>query len=202
MATALDFDTIHAELRPKIARYLRRLVGAAEAEDVTQEVFTRVSQALADFRGDSTVATWVYRIATHAAFDRLRRVASRRAGDTLLRIGQPPAERLLGVEEALERREMSACIRGHVAALPPAYRSALLLHDEGLDNRQIAGALGISLGAAKIRLHRARARLRKALGDACRLSRDGDDELVCEPMSPAGRIPGPPASVNTSGKEV
>ena len=186
MAPPLDFDAIHAELRPKIARYLRGLVGAADAEDVAQEAFTRVSRALGDFRGDASLSTWVYRIATHAAFDRLRRAASRRAGEALLRIERPVARQTPSIEQALARQEMNECIRSHVAALPPAYRAVVLLSEEGLDNRQIAEALGISVPAAKIRLHRARARLRAALGAACRLYRDGDDELACEPRPRAG----------------
>ena len=200
MASRLDFETIHAELRPKIARYLRGLLGALDAEDATQEVFARVSQALGNFRGDASVATWVYRIATHVAFDRLR--ARRSAGAALLRIGPGAPARTAGAEQALVRREMNDCIRGHVDALPPTYRSALLLSDEGFDGRAIAQALGVSVAAAKIRLHRARARLRKALDDACRLYRDDDNELACEPRPREGCIRGPVASVYTDAKEV
>ena len=183
MASRPDFDAIHAELRPRIARYLRGLLGASDAEDATQEVFVRVSRALGNFRGDSSAATWVYRIATHLAFDRLRRVAAHRTGEALLRIAPPPPARAADAEEALVRGEMNDCIRGHIAALPPAYRSALLLSEEGLDSEEIARALGVSVATAKIRLHRARARLKKTLGTACRLYRDRDNDLACEPRS-------------------
>ena len=183
MAGRADFDAIHAELRPRITRYLRGLLGGADAEDATQEVFVRVSRALGDFRGDSSAATWVYRIATRVAFDRRRRVAAHRTGQTLLRIAPPPRDRAADAERALVRREMNDCIREHIAALPPAYRSALLLSDEGLGSGEIARALGISVATAKIRLHRARARLRKTLGAGCRLYRDDDNDLACEPRS-------------------
>lgn len=68
----LEFQKIHETFRPKIHRYLTRLLGELEAEDLTQEVFVRVSRALPTFRGESQLSTWLYRIATNAAIDRLR----------------------------------------------------------------------------------------------------------------------------------
>ena len=72
MDHSLEFPQIYTAYWPKIARYLARLVGEDEAEDLTQEVFIKVSQALPGFRGESSVSTWLYRIATNAAYDRLR----------------------------------------------------------------------------------------------------------------------------------
>jgi len=74
----LEFVTIYTEYHPKIQRYLTRLVGDYEAEDLTQEVFIRISQALPTFRGESKLSTWIYRIATNAALDRLRAPAYKR----------------------------------------------------------------------------------------------------------------------------
>src|SRR5512133_4396952 len=71
------FRTLYDELAPGIRRYRSRLVGEGEAEDRTQEVCARAQHGLATHRGDSLVSTWLYRIATNAAIDRLR-AASRR----------------------------------------------------------------------------------------------------------------------------
>src|SRR5574342_842102 len=71
------FQKLHDDLRPKIQRYLSRLVGPDQAEDLTQDVFVKVAQALPNFRGESQPSTWVYRIATNAAIDKLRSAASR-----------------------------------------------------------------------------------------------------------------------------
>jgi len=68
----LKLEEIYDTFKPKILRYLKRLVGEHEAEDLTQEVFTKIGEALKDFRGDSQISTWIYRIATNAALDRLR----------------------------------------------------------------------------------------------------------------------------------
>ena len=62
----IEFQKVHDTFRLKIYRYLSRLVGEHEAEDLTQEVFLKVSQALGNFRGESKLSTWIYRIATNA----------------------------------------------------------------------------------------------------------------------------------------
>ena len=75
----LEFEQIHADFRPKIQRYLIRLVGEQEAEDLTQEVFVKVSRALKNFRGESQLSTWLYRIATNTALDRIDSPSYQRA---------------------------------------------------------------------------------------------------------------------------
>ncbi len=67
--TLHDFLEIFETLRPKLTTYLAYLVGEAEAEDLVQEVYIKASRALSNFRGDSTLSTWLYSIATHTATD-------------------------------------------------------------------------------------------------------------------------------------
>src|ERR1700690_1236454 len=66
------FPRIYEAFHSKILRYVVGLVGEAEAEDLTQEIFMKVGAALPNFRGDSQPSTWIYRIATNAALDRMR----------------------------------------------------------------------------------------------------------------------------------
>jgi len=83
--------------------------------------------------------------------------------------------------------EMSACVRAVVERLPVGQRIALTLSElEGQSDAEIAALLGVSVGCVKIRLHRARARLRKELASSCRLFRDARNEIACEPIAPAG----------------
>lgn len=71
-ANESNFQKIYKTFQPRILRYLTRLVGKNEAEDLTQEVFIKISRGLKDFRGKSQLSTWIYRIATNAALDKLR----------------------------------------------------------------------------------------------------------------------------------
>jgi len=89
-------------------------------------------------------------------------------------------------EERLIRGEMSECVRGLIEQLPEGYRTVLLLSEmEGLADAEIAKVVGSTLEAAKIRLHRARRRLRAALEEECRLYHDGEERLRCDRKGPA-----------------
>ncbi len=197
-----DFEAVHAAYRPKIVRYLARFVGEHEAEDVAQEVFVRVARGLPAFRGEARLATWIYRIARNAAVDRLRGGAPARmtgtaasrdgggedgtrdaAGDGAAGDEAGPAD---PVERAHIRGEMNACIRNLVGALPENDRAVLSLGElRELADREVADALGVSLGTAKIRLHRARARLKKEMERRCDLYRDARNELACDEKCPS-----------------
>ena len=79
---------------------------------------------------------------------------------------------------------MGECIRGVVDQLPEPYKAVLVLSEfEGLKDREIAEIVGDSLGAVKIRLHRARAKLKVALENECTFHRDERDVFGCEPKS-------------------
>jgi RNA polymerase sigma factor (sigma-70 family) len=89
------FDAIYAEFYGKIKNYLNRLVGADAAEDVTQAVFIKISQSMADFEGRSSMNTWIYKIAVNTAMDYLRgEVAAKKrfvaATDTLIPAASEP----------------------------------------------------------------------------------------------------------------
>lgn len=192
-ASDLDFQTIYEAFQPKISRYVARLVGAQEAEDVTQEIFTKVNRGLTSFRGESQLSTWIYRIATNAAVDRLRSPSHQRTVmseeelsgiEGVLADETHPErvqEKLVSVGGQVVRKEMNQCIRDFVNRLPDTYRTVLILSElEGLKNREVAEILGVSLETVKIRLHRARAKLREELGTHCTFYRDERDELACD----------------------
>jgi RNA polymerase sigma-70 factor, ECF subfamily len=181
------FDRIHAEFRPRIQRFLSRLVGAQDAEDLTQLVFVRVSQGLSGFRGDASLTTWIYRIARNAAAD-WRRTASRTAAahqEIVVEVATATGLKMVigsaAPEDALMRRDTQECLGRVVQELPEAYREVLTLRAlDGLPNAAIANVLGLSLATVKVRLHRARGQLREIMATRCVVSRDSRSGLTCE----------------------
>ena len=190
----LEFQSIHDTFRPKILRYLTQLVGEDEAEDITQTVMVKVSQGLRNFRGDSALSTWIYRVATNTALDKLRSPAMRwTAGQLHLaeiqsERGDSSGERNIGLEEqtpsveaTVIRKEMTECLREFLDRLPKTYRTVMVLSElQGFKNSEIAEILGIGLNTVKIRLHRARERLRKELETGCNFYRDERNEFACD----------------------
>jgi RNA polymerase sigma-70 factor (ECF subfamily) len=172
-----DFQRIHETYRPRLQRYLTRVVNEYEAEDLTQEVLVKVSQALPAFRGESQLSTWIYRIATNAAIDRMRTVSFRQD------VQSSPLDDTDGMEDQevwigegipspdhrLLRKERFECFESFVQHLPPSYRTVVVLAElEEFSNREIAEILGLSLDTVKIRLHRGRTRLLQELKAYCK----------------------------------
>ena len=73
-----SFQEIYDEFNERIHHYLGQLVGENEADDLTQEVFIKVHKGLPSFKGQSSISTWIYRIATNSGLDRLRSAWNRR----------------------------------------------------------------------------------------------------------------------------
>lgn len=179
-----EFQSVHDRFRPRVLRYLKRLVGEAEAEDLTQSVMLKVSEGLPGFRGDSSVSTWIYRIATNTALDRLRRKTVEPPGEPELESDEtdvPPDAQAPSAEATAIREEMNACIREFIERLPENYKTVMVLSElEGFKNEEISAILGVSLDTVKIRLHRAREKLRSELEAGCSFHRDEGDELACD----------------------
>jgi RNA polymerase sigma-70 factor (ECF subfamily) len=192
------FQHIYRTFHDKVHRYLARLVGEHEAEDLTQEVFMRVSQGLKDFRGASKLSTWIYRIATNTAWDKLRSPSFQRlTQETLFSESDEREEnkylqfrgRVSSPDQQLIRKEMNACIRTVIKKLPEDYRTVIVLSElEELKNHEIAEILQVSLGTVKIRLHRARKELKKELESLCCFYRDTRNVLSCDLKSAISQL--------------
>jgi RNA polymerase sigma-70 factor (ECF subfamily) len=169
-------DLFHELIRPCergiFFLLLSLLKNETEAEDAAQETVIKVYLNLKNFRGDSQFRTWVLSIARNEGLGRLRRQTSRREdsleADTDDQNGDfTPAILTSWREiptEALEKKELAAILRAGIDSLPEIYRNIILLRDiEEMDIRETAAALGISEGAVKVRLHRARAMLQRRL---------------------------------------
>lgn len=188
-----SFDKVATGHRSALVRYLTRLVGDADAEDVAQTALTKASVAWGDFRGDASPKNWLFRIATHAAFDFMRSRGEHLHtslptddDDEPMELGEDAAQ-----ERQLVREEMSTCVRGVLQRLPPGHQTILALSDcDELSDRDIATVLGLTVGAAKVRLHRARARLKAELTHECTFYRDPDNVLCCDKKQAAHQTDG------------
>ena len=141
---------------------LRMLGSRAEAEEIAQEVFLRAHRAIADFRSEARLGTWLYAIASRLCLNRLaspdRRLA--RGDDALMDVAASTPD----AAAAAERAELDAALRAAIAELPDDRRLVLVLRDvEGLSYEQIAEALALDPGTVRSRLHRARMQLKEKL---------------------------------------
>lgn len=172
------FDEIVRATHRDVYTLALRLCGNAEdASDVTQDVYVRAYKGLRRFRGDAQLSTWLYRITANCAATQLRRRARHRhdeLDDTVdVADRSPELDPTLRAEAAAARSAVDWALR----QLPPRLRAVVTLRDAyDLSHREIAEALGISESAAKVRLHRARRRLRTILsGGRTPELEDGED---------------------------
>jgi len=160
--------------RPVFSLIYRMVRNRELAEDLSQETFIKVLNALASYRPEYKFSSWVFKIANNAAIDHLRR----RELDTLSLEGSPHADTAEKVEatalqigekaesalDAVANKELGGEIERAIAKLRPEYRTCILLrHVEGRPYEEIAEILDLPLGTVKTYIHRARNELRIAL---------------------------------------
>ncbi|MCK4849863.1 MAG: RNA polymerase sigma factor [Phycisphaerae bacterium] len=160
------FENLVAVHGEHINRLVYRLLGwSHDAEDVSQEVFLAALKNLKKFRGQSSLSTWLTRIAVNKARSHRRKLRSRiRALRAAARMSRPTAESK--PESASADREVFRRVRQAVQALPSRYREVVVMrYLEQMPTAEVVKVLGISRSAMDARLHRARRRLKEVLGD-------------------------------------
>ncbi len=150
----------------------RLLNDPADASDVVQEVFLKVFRKIGAFRGESSLKTWIYRIAVNEAYNYQRWFSRHRRQEVAL---EPEEEGGLGYFQKLPdpgrspydsvaEHERHALVEAALARLNPSFRSAVVLRDiEELSYEEIADVLQVALGTVKSRILRGREALRKEL---------------------------------------
>ncbi|MBI3946516.1 MAG: RNA polymerase sigma factor [Armatimonadetes bacterium] len=170
---ATAFEVLFARYRDRIRRFLVNSIhDDAAAEDLVQDVFLRVWTHAAQWDGYGPLRAWLFRIATNLALNHLRSVRRRR--EQPLDVPPDPEDpyeespapgwmldaTTLGPAEALERSERRRRLRRLIAELPEEKRTVIrLIHEEEMNIRAAAGALGVPEGTVKSRLHYARKQL-------------------------------------------
>lgn len=152
---------------------LRMLGSRAEAEDVAQEVFVSVFRHIDSFRGESSLSTWLYRVATNHCKNRIkynqRRFANRSTpfdgvSEGALPAGTATSPRPEPPDRVLQGYEVEAAVRRGIAQLEEDHRLLIVLRDiQGLSYQQITEVTGLPTGTVKSRLHRARMALKELI---------------------------------------
>ena len=172
-----------------------RMTGNREdAEEALQDAFWNVIRKIDTFRGEAAFGSWVYRIVTNAAYQKLRRRAQKGAEiplDDVLPVFDQDGRHASAItdwsssaDDVALRRELRDVLGSAIAELPPDYRAAIVLRDvEGMSTIEVAEALGITVATVKTRTHRARLRLRQRLSsfmqpDHRHLHRNGDVRAI------------------------
>lgn len=179
------FEILMRRHNQRIYRIVRSILkDDAEAEDVMQDAYVRSYQHLATFEGRSTFVTWLTRIAMHEAFARSQRFRKQTSLET------EEAAVMVNFENSPERdvanMELHNALEAAISSLPQRYRSVIMLRDvEEMTTAEAASALDISEESVKVRLHRARAMVRRTL---YRQSGQNVRELFAFPATRCDRV--------------
>jgi RNA polymerase sigma-70 factor (ECF subfamily) len=160
----LGFEDVYRLHAAAVSRWIQRLWGSRDAEDVLHEVFLVVQRRLPEFRGDSALRTWLYGLTVRVVIARRRKERWRRL---LWARAEPElseaATNELTPQHSLEQREAAALVYSILDRLSERDRALLILYEiEGLSAEAIARVLDIKVGAVWVALTRARARFKRA----------------------------------------
>lgn len=174
---ALTTDSAWAELHTSIRAFIaRRVRQPADADDIVQQVFLRVHQALPTLRQADKLHAWIYQVTRRTIADYYRAPAQRREVPAGLGADIVPGEQsdvIADEPEDTALQELSACLKPLMGTLSVRDQEALrIIEFEGLTQVEAARRLGVSVSGMKSRVQRARLRLRSALDDCCRIALD------------------------------
>ena len=154
------FEALYRQHATRLYNLASRMIGShGEAEDLLQDIFLLAYRKLGSFRGESSLGTWLYRLAMNHCLDVLRNRQTRmgQQTDSLDEPDAPPVASPVPLVGSVSRIDLERAID----ALPPACRAAFLLHDvEGFGHQEVGAMLGISEGTSKSQVHKARMRIR------------------------------------------
>jgi RNA polymerase sigma-70 factor (ECF subfamily) len=184
----MEFWEIYDPYYGKVRKFILALVKDPwTADDLIQETFLRVQQNLGSLKDSSKLSSWIYRIAYNLCQDHFRQgKAEQKKENTGLEQTESFAEGYIQdvlIQKELEQREMGRCVQNQIDLLPEPLRGVLVLFDiMECSHQEIADILGITVANVKVRLHRAREKLKTILEEKCAFERDERNVLVCTPI--------------------
>mgnify|MGYP000959041550 CR=1 FL=1 len=166
-----DFRTILEEYQDRVYNQAWRMLGSREeAEEAAQDAFLRIHRGLEDFRGESQLSSWIFRIVANVCITRLRRKQMKTDSlDEPMEDGghaviDSLADESLNPEEEMEAEQTAENLRAQVRRLPPLWAQAISLHHfEGLSYEEVAEAMQIPRPTVATYIMRGRHQLAKQL---------------------------------------
>jgi RNA polymerase sigma-70 factor (ECF subfamily) len=184
----MEFWEIYDQYYGKVRKFILALVKDEwAADDLIQETFLRIQEKLNSLRDPSKISSWVFSIAYHLCQDHFRQLKAAQKKESLdeEKIGTLGDALVQGafIQKELEQREMGQCVQNQIDLLPHSLRTVLVLFDiMEFNHQEIADTLGITVENVKVRLHRARRKLRAILEEKCTFEKDERNVLVCNPI--------------------
>ena len=178
----MDLIGIHDQYYHRVRKFILASVrDESVADDLIQETFTRIQENLDSVRDPAKISSWIFSIAHHLCQDHFRVLkkssSQEEIHDGLVTLQETP------VQKELEQGEMSRCVQDKLSLLPETQRSVIIFADiMDFSHQEIADILGLTVENVKVRLHRARKKLKEILEKECTFEVDERSVLVCEPV--------------------
>ncbi len=186
----MEFWDLYDQYYVRVRKFILSLVRDEwVADDLIQETFLRIQTNLKSLKDPSKLSSWIFRIAYNLCQDHFRQLKISRKEE---RIDQEETEDFKealmqggpGIQKELEQRQMGECVQSYIHLLPEPLLVVLILFDTmDFNQQEIADTLGVTIENVKVRLHRARKKLRTILEEKCAFERDERNVLVCTPAS-------------------
>ena len=174
------FDQYHDRLKKFVAITVKN---EWAADDIVQEVFVRAHSKIDTLKDHDKIGSWLFRIAYRQCMDHFRK-ESRKTPEEMEDFPEVDTSSYSTTERKLEQHQMSVCVQNQMLLLPENYRTVIWLFDVlGFTLKEIADILDLSVENVKIRLHRARKKLKSILSQKCTFDKDERNVLVCEPKN-------------------
>jgi RNA polymerase sigma-70 factor (ECF subfamily) len=180
----MDFWTIYHNHYERVRKFIFALVKDEwVADDLIQETFIKVQKNLDQLKEESKLSSWIFRIAYNHCQDHFRKMSQSSKSDRVLTEKKEILAEPLFQKE-LEQHQMGECVQEKVRRLPESYQTVLVLFDlMEFSHQEIAEILDISVENVKVRLHRARKKLKTILEEECRFEVDDRNVLICDPVA-------------------
>ncbi len=184
----MEFWDIYDQYYARVRKFILTLVKDEwVADDLIQETFLKIQHNLKALKDPSKLSSWIFRIAYNLCQDHFRQLKrlpkeERIDQEEMEDFKEALVQKGPDIQKELEQRQMGECVQNQINLLPETPRTVLILFDiMEFSHQEIADILGITVKNVKVRLHRARKKLKTILEEKCAFERDERNVLVCEP---------------------